>query len=313
MAIKTNYTYRQIGENLKLFTQPYSIEDFPYLLLGCLGVSDTLISRYKNEKNIVASFDGLLIKKTFAYRLVNNEQLVSALEQIKIDQWVMKNAPAIIAVSDGQRVLAFDPSANETYDNAVSKLFTDYSFFSPMWGVKKYRAAEENPVDVKAAEKMANIHDEIRRFNNISIDDDVHDLNIFMSRLLFCFFAEDTGIFDDNVFTNSIREATQKSGSDLAEFLTRCFQVMDMKVRIGENSIYSQFPYVNGGLFSKQIKAPKMNARIRKLIIECGDLNWGEINPDIFGSMIQAVVSPELRSGLGIHYTSVPNIKKRNK
>jgi hypothetical protein len=309
-AIKTAKTYVQIGLGLEAFREAYPIEEIPFMLMGAIGASATILKRYKEGKGTVASFDGLLIKNILAYRLVRTKDMNVQLEEIKRDKLVLKNKPAILAVSDGDVIKAFDPTVEETYENHLDNLFTDYEFFSPMWGVRKIRNIEENEADVKAAYKMAQIHDEIRRFNLIGITDDTHDLNLFMSRLLFCFFAEDTGIFEKDVFTNAINDTTRQDASDLEEFFNGAFSTMDMRLRIGVNSRLAQFPYVNGGLFSKKIQIPKLNTKIRKLILECGSLNWAKINPDIFGSMIQAVVSPELRSGLGMHYTSVSNIKK---
>ena len=309
-AIKTAKTYVQIGLGLEAFKGAYPVEEIPFMLMGAIGASPTILQRYREGKSTVASFDGLLIKNILAYRLVRTEEMNDQLEEMKRDKWVVKNRPAIIAVSDGDVIKAYDPAVEETYENHLNNLYTDYEFFSPMWGVRKIRNIEENDADVKAAYKMAQIHDEIRRHNHIGITDDTHDLNIFMSRLLFCFFAEDTGIFEKDLFTNAINNTTRQDGTDLQEFFDGAFNAMDLKLRIGVNSRFSQFPYVNGGLFSRRIQIPKMNGRIRRLILECGNLNWAKINPDIFGSMIQAVVSPELRSGLGMHYTSVSNIKK---
>ena len=309
-AIKTAKTYVQIGLGLEAFKGAYPVEEVPFLLMQAIGASPTILQRYREGKSTVASFDGLLVKNILAYRLVRTEEMNDQLEEMKRDKWVVKNRPAIIAVSDGDVIKAFDPAVEETYENHLNNLYTDYEFFSPMWGVRKIRNIEENDADVKAAYKMAQIHDEIRRYNQIGITADTHDLNIFMSRLLFCYFAEDTGIFEKDLFTNAVNNTTRQDGTDLQEFLDGAFRTMDLDFRIGVNSRLAQFPYVNGGLFSKKIQIPRMNARIRRLILECGNLNWAKINPDIFGSMIQAVVSPELRSGLGMHYTSVSNIKK---
>jgi len=309
-AIKTAKTYVQIGLGLETFKEAYPIGEVPFMLMQAIGASPTILQRYREGKSTVASFEGLLVKNILAYRLVRTEEMTGQLEAMKRDKWVVKNRPAIIAVSDGDVIKAFDPAVEETYENHLNNLYTDYEFFSPMWGVRKIRNIEENDADVKAAYKMAQIHDEIRRYNHIGITADTHDLNIFMSRLLFCYFAEDTGIFEKDLFTNAVNNTTRPDGTDLQEFLDGAFRTMDQDVRIGVNSRLAQFPYVNGGLFAKKIQIPRMNARIRRLILECGALNWAKINPDIFGSMIQAVVSPELRSGLGMHYTSVKNIKK---
>ena len=309
-AIKTAKTYVQIGLGLEAFKEAFPVEEIPFMLMGAIGASPTILQRYREGKSTVASFEGLLIKNVLAYRLVRTVDMNAQLEEMKRDKWVVKNRPAILAVSDGEVIKAFDPAVEETYENHLNNLFTDYEFFSPMWGVRKMRNIEENDADVKAAYKMAQIHDEIRRYNQIGITADTHDLNVFMSRLLFCFFAEDTGIFEKDLFTNAINGTTRPDSSDLAEFFEGAFLAMMMQQHLGVNSRFAQFPYVNGGLFTKHITIPRMNARIRKLILECGNLNWAKINPDIFGSMIQAVVNPELRSGLGMHYTSVSNIKK---
>ena len=177
--------------------------------------------------------------------------------------------------------------------------------------VERVHYVDENPADVKAAEKLAKLHDELRAYNDFDSDSDLHDLNIFITRLLFCFFAEDTGIFEEGLFTSSIIRYTKEDGSDLADYLDESFNVMDLAHRRRDTlSMVKQFPYVNGGLFSKHIQIPRMGAKARRIIIECGELNWKDINPDIFGSMIQAVVNPEVRATQGMHYTSVPNIMK---
>lgn len=303
-------TYQDIEKKLKVFKEGFNPSEIPYIILGAFGTSDNYIRRYKEGKGVVARFDGLMIKGKIAYRQTDTYHMTEELERMKKDDNIRKAAPRIIMVSDGTAVLAYDPKEEETYDNKLSSLWLDFQFFYPLCGVERYRGVEENPADVKAAEKMAKLHDEIRRYNEFSSSDDIHDLNIFMTRLLFCFFAEDTGIFEDNLFTASIDQYTNEDGSDLAQYLDAAFNIMDKNVRIGVPSVISQFPYVNGGLFRKRIMIPQMSRRARKLIIECGGLNWKDINPDIFGSMIQAVVTPDKRGTLGMHYTSVPNIMK---
>jgi type II restriction/modification system DNA methylase subunit YeeA len=161
---------------------------------------------------------------------------------------------------------------------------------------------------------MAKVFDEICRHNDIKDKTQMHNLNIFMSRLLFCFFAEDTHLFpEDNLFTNSIRNHTAPDGHDLADFIDNAFLAMSTNDRDVINALpneFSVFPYVNGGLFEKRLPIPVLSRRARDLMIKCGEYDWRKINPDIFGSMIQAVVTPEIRAGLGMHYTSVPNITK---
>ena len=237
--------------------------------------------------------------------------LTDQLEQLKTNPQIIKAAPKIIAVSDGKTILAYDLREKDTYENQLERLPSDFAFFYPLMDVERVHYVEESPADVKAAEKLAKLHDELRSYNEFRSDDDLHDLNIFISRLLFCFFAEDTGIFEDNLFTSSIQRYTKEDGSDLSDYLAHTFNIMDIPLRSMETlSIIKQFPYVNGGLFSKHIQIPRMGAKARRIIIECGELDWKDINPDIFGSMIQAVVNPEVRANQGMHYTSVPNIMK---
>ena len=282
-----------------------------YKLLYSFGKSERDIERYKEGKGVLKTFDGLLIKGLFCYRALSMMQLTNVLERLKQDQQVVKAAPKIIAVSDGKSILAYDLREKDTYENQLERLPSDFAFFYPLMDVERVHYVEESPADIKAAEKLAKLHDELRSYNEFRSNDDLHDLNIFISRLLFCFFAEDTGIFEENLFTSSIQRYTKEDGSDLTDYLAHTFNIMDVSLRSSETlSIIKQFPYVNGGLFSKHIQIPKMGAKARRIIIECGELNWKDINPDIFGSMIQAVVNPEERANQGMHYTSVPNIMK---
>ena len=312
MAKKAQLGYKEIEERLQtLKSNTLFADDIGFQLLYAFGKSEREIERYKEGKGILKTFDGLLIKGLFCYRGTDSTRLASELENLKQDIQVQKAAPAIIAVSDGKSIIAYDPNEKDTYENKLERLYCDFAFFYPLMGVMRVHYVEESPADIKAAEKLAKLHDELRAYNEFNSDSDLHDLNIFITRLLFCFFAEDTGIFDENLFTSSIQRFTKPDGSDLSQYLDETFNVMDLSLRRSEiPSIVKQFPYVNGGLFSKHIQIPKMGQRARKIIIECGELDWKDINPDIFGSMIQAVVNPEERASQGMHYTSVPNIMK---
>ena len=315
MAKKLQLGYREIEARLSLTPSPSpkgegSLE-IAYWLLYSFGKSERDIERYKEGKGVLKTFDGLLIKGLFCYQPVSMFGLTEQLEQLKTNPQIIKAAPKIIAVSDGKTILAYDLREKDTYENQLERLPSDFAFFYPLMDVERVHYVEESPADIKAAEKLAKLHDELRSYNEFRSDDDLHDLNIFISRLLFCFFAEDTGIFEENLFTSSIQRYTKEDGSDLSQYLDESFNVMDLSLRHSDiPSIVKQFPYVNGGLFSKHIQIPKMGAKARRIIIECGELDWKDINPDIFGSMIQAVVNPEERANQGMHYTSVPNIMK---
>ena len=315
--MSTAVSYQTIEAKLQTLHETTSAQEFGYDLLRIFNaMSETKINRIKEGKdNLLKTENTFLSNKTLAYCWCKTIQLATELEYLKNNAKVTKAAPRLLVVSDGVNVLAYDPKEKESYDNEIAKIRFDYQFFMPLAGVERYQAVGEEEADVKAAYKMARIFDEIRRYNEIDYKNkhDIHALNVFMSRLLFCFFAEDTGIFQDKIFTNAIKSYTLEDGSDVGNFLDEAFDIMSTNsasIRAQKSRAISQFPYVNGGLFSVHYSVPTLGWKARRLLLECGVLNWDKINPDIFGSMIQAVISPELRSSLGLHYTSVSNIMK---
>lgn len=315
MAKKIQLSYKEIEQRLRLLKdKKVPANEIGYSLLYAFGKGERDIARMREGKGIIKTFDpGLLIKGEFCYRATTTLRLVAELEDLKADTTIRKAAPKIIAVSDGKTIRAFDTRQKESFEQQVDRLYCDFDFFYPLAGVERIEYVEESPADIKAAEKLAKLHDEIRAYNEFTSDSDLHDLNIFIARLLFCFFAEDTGIFEPNIFTDTIKRYTLDDGSDLNKFLDEAFFAMSVneKQRPDELPTFiTQFPFVSGGLFSKLIQLPNLSARARKIIIECGDLDWQSINPDIFGSMIQSVVNPDERANQGMHYTSVPNIMK---
>ena len=256
----------------------------------------------------------VLIPNLIAYRPKAELDFHDEIKAMQADPKIAKHSPRLYVVSDGKTIVAVDPKELDIYENEVALMWKDFDFFYPLAGIEKIRHMEEAEADVKSAELMAKIFDEIRRHNDIKDKTEMHNLNIFMSRLLFCYFAEDTNLFPEpQLFTNSIKQHTAEDGHDLVEFIDRAFFAMstdDPAVLDTLPKQFSIFPYVNGGLFEKRVPIPIISRRARILMIKCGDFDWKDINPDIFGSMIQAVVTPEMRAGLGMHYTSVPNIMK---
>ena len=199
-------TYQQTEDLLKKFrTTVFTVEDVPYIILKAFGRHTAELNRYRNGRGIVVSYtEGLLIKNLCAFRVADSLSLDSTLSEMKANEKICRATPKILMVSDGQQILAYDTRERETYAQPLDKLYINFRFFYPLVGVERYHETEENPADVKAAEKMAKLHDEIRAYSDISSTDDLHDLNIFMSRLLFCFFAEDTNIFSSNLFTSAL-------------------------------------------------------------------------------------------------------------
>lgn len=318
---KGTFSYLEAQQALENIAEKCTKENIVYELLRIFcGYGDASIQRIIDGRGNDAK-DGrtILIKKLIAYRATDNglfgdDNLYDLLETMQKDTAISKKEPRLYVVSDGERIIAYDPKEEDLYDNDISLLWKDFDFFKPLAGIEKFRNIEEAEADVKSAEMMAKIYDDIRRYNDVHDRQQVHNINVFMTRLLFCFFAEDTGLFPiANMFTTAIRQDTKADGTDLAEFLDGIFDIMaieDKQIRASLPNKITQFPYVNGGLFKTHIPIPVLSRRTRMLMLKCGEYNWAEINPDIFGSMIQAVINPDDRAGLGIHYTSVPNIMK---
>lgn len=317
-----SFSHVQATEALeRLGQRGTSASEFVYELLRIFaGFGDGQIRRTKEGPGNSAK-DGktVLVKNLVAYREAYTsagdcQAMYDVIEDMRSDAKITKHSPRLYVVSDGNMVVAYDPKENDFYENQIELLWKDFEFFTPLAGIEKIQYTTEAEADVKSAELMAKLFDDIRRYNDIGNPETVHSLNVFMSRLLFCFFAEDTGLFpEQNLFTNTLSKYTKADGSDLSEFIDRAFLAMstfDETVLNNLPNLYRVFPYVNGGLFKERYPIPTLSRRARTLILNCGEYDWKDINPDIFGSMIQAVVSPEQRAGLGMHYTSVPNIEK---
>lgn len=319
-----SYSHVQATEALEqLGKRGTSALDFIYELLRIFaGYGDGQVRRIKEGQGNAAKDDKtILIKNLIAYRGANTDDADDAvsmmhdiIDEMRSDVKINKQSPRLYVVCNGTMVVAYDPKENDEYENCIDLMWKDFEFFTPLAGIEKIEYSKEAEADVKSAELMAKLFDDIRRYNDVSDPDMVHALNIFMSRILFCFFAEDTGLFpEQNLFTNTLKNHTLPDGSDLQEFIDRAFFAMstnneDELAVLPE--LYKVFPYVNGGLFKEHYPIPILSRRARTLILNCGEYDWRDINPDIFGSMIQAVITPEQRAGLGMHYTSVPNIEK---
>jgi type I restriction-modification system DNA methylase subunit len=288
--------------------------DLIHDLLRAYGIPKASISRLKKGTHDRAKIDNEhLWKGKLYYRFVDDgSDLYSLIDDAKNEERVTRERPRFLIVRDIKRLLAIDTKTETTLDIELSQLVENTDFFLPWAGIEKTQLETLNYADIKAAAKMAKLYDEIIKHNSITTESDVHHLNVFFSRLLFCFFAEDTGVFEKRSFTDSIASLTAASGEDTGPFLDRLFKVLNTKESERQDvpAYFKGFGYVNGKLFDQKVPSPKFSAKARKIILECGTLDWSQINPDIFGSMIQAVVHPSQREGLGMHYTSVENIMK---
>lgn len=224
--------------------------------------------------------------------------------------------PRVLLAYDGERIAAIDTSPKfdeEPLRVGLDMLSLEGDVFFPLGGHERYVPKKERLADVRATRFISRFHDAVRDANpSWTTEADRHALNIFMARVLFCLFSDDVGIFEKDAFETAVRRSTEVGGADLAAFLESAFRHMDTKLdeRPAETRGWSRLPYVNGSLFEEDVAMPAMDGRCRKLLLDCAGLNWKLINPDIFGSMLQAVVDVDKRGELGMHYTSPSNIMK---
>lgn len=307
----------RIIESLEQACSDLNPDEFIYAFLNAFGFPKSTITRLRKGGDTlnVGNGDDIALKKKLYFRKASSgTDLNAELDALKAQDVIARNDIRFVIVTDFNDLVAFDTKAEERLDTSFSVLDKQYAFFLPLAGYEKAIMYSEHPADVKASEKMGQLFDLIRERNDLSKPEDIHALNVFLTRLLFCFYAEDTGIFEVGQMTSAIQSTTQDDGTDVDQFFTDLFTVLnrakDDPKRKAMPAHLQAFPYVNGGLFRDDEPIPEFGRKARRILIDCGSLNWSEINPDIFGSMFQAVIDQEQRGNLGQHYTSVSNIMK---
>lgn len=311
-------TLKDVEENVKPLGGKLTYDkEFIFDLLAAYGRAPANITRLRNgQLNVADNKEIEVAQKSVVYFKpadVSDDELYTIVDDLKRSSTVVRYSTRFVVATNYKKLLAVDTKTGEPLDIKLREIDKHYTYFLPWAGMEKAQFIAENHADVKAAEKMAKLFDILVAHNNYKTADDWHNLTIFFTRLLFCFFAEDTGIFQKNQFINAIGSYTQEDGSDMHQFLLVLFEALDEEDKTGHPAYLLAFPYVNGNLFDRHAAAqiPNFNKEARNLLIESSSkLDWSNINPDIFGSMFQAVIRPKERTGLGQHYTSVPNIMK---
>ncbi|AYF96920.1 class I SAM-dependent DNA methyltransferase [Protaetiibacter intestinalis] len=289
--------------------------EFIFELMAAYGRSSSNITRLRNGSlNVAVEPSTEVAQKNVIYFKETTDDLLAVIDELRSAPTVVRYNTRFVVVTDYEELLAVDTKTNDSLAIPISDIDKHFTFFLPWAGMEKAQYVAEAHADVKAAERMAKLFDELLalnpKLNTTTLGR--HALNVFFARLLFCFFAEDTGIFEEGQFTEAVGTLTQPDGSDVSQFLTDLFTALDTADPADKPTHLAGFPYVNGRLFTveEHHTVPAFNKKARDLLLESGRLLWNEINPDIFGSMFQAVVTPGQRSDLGQHYTSVPNILK---
>lgn len=289
--------------------------EFIFELMHAYGRSQSNITRLRNGSlNVADDKTCEVAQKNVVYFRETVDDPLAVIEELRTSPAVVRYNTRFVIVTDYTELLAVDTKTGENLMIPIREINQHFTFFLPWAGMEKAQYVAEAHADVKAAERMGKLFDELLAANPgmLDIAHGRHALNVFFTRLLFCFFAEDTGIFEEKQFTNAVGSHTQPDGSDVAELLTALFTALDTEDVRAKPAHLAGFPYVNGRLFTMapEHAVPQFTKKARDLLIESGKLIWRDINPDIFGSMFQAIVTPGKRSDLGQHYTSVPNILK---
>ncbi len=313
-TIKYNMSLTNIEENLKKLLLNLNKENFIFDFLLAFEQPKTTINRLKKGDYNQSKKSNQLIwkKKIFYHKTSNDEDIHATIDDLSKSKDVINHNIRFIIVTDFINLLSLDLKTRDTLDIDITEIDKNGHFFLPLIGQEKYLPEKESEADIKAAYKMGKLYDNIISNNKNILEGskERHGLNIFFTRLLFCFFAEDANIFDKGLFTSSIKSYTNPDNNELESFLEKLFKVLNTENRNDLPNYLKKFPYVNGGLFKNDYKIPSLTKEFRKIMIECGDLDWNSINPDIFGSMMQAVVQHGERKELGMHYTSSSNILK---
>lgn len=307
-----------IIESLERACSNLNPDEFIFALLDAYGFPKSTITRLRNggDSRNVAPGDDIGLKKKLYFRAIpTGEDVAAELETLKDSDVVIRNDIRFVIVTDFQTITSYDLKAQERLDETpLGELGKRYAFFLPLAGYEKAVMYSEHPADLKASEKMGQLFDLIRERNDLTKPEDIHALNVFLTRLLFCFYAESTGIFAKDQMTSTLQACTREDGSDVDQFFTDLFAVLNLEDDSPERKRmpdhFQKFRYVNGGLFQDDEPVPDFGRKARRILLDCGSLDWSEINPDIFGSMFQAVIDEEQRGNLGQHYTSVSNIMK---
>jgi hypothetical protein len=300
----------------RLALQPFDPGEFPFAFLTAFGNKETTIRRLRKGESNKSDLGGVLQTNHIHIALAPAGEVTKTVAALKASRATTRAKAKFVLATDGAMLEAEDLASGETVVCSYADFPNHFGFFLPLAGITTVKQIRDNSFDIRATSKLNKLYIELLKDNpEWGTAERRPDMNHFMARLIFCFFAEDTDIFSKPLlFTSTIERMSAKDSSNTHEVIGTLFRAMNMKdaERKAANipRWADQFPYVNGGLFSGNMEVPRFSKIARSYLLHISGLDWTKINPDIFGSMIQAVAEDEERGALGMHYTSVPNILK---
>lgn len=299
-----------------LAMQSFDALEFPYEFLRAFGNKETTIKKLKSGSSNKSDVGGVLQRNNIHILVSEPGKVDESLKALHDSPATAKNKVKFILATDGDSFQAEAIDSGETVACDYAKFPDHFSFFLQLAGISTVKQIRDNAFDIRATSRLNRLYVELLKDNpEWGTADQRHEMNHFMARLIFCFFAEDTDIFHGtDLFTATIEQMSARDSSNTHDVISEMFRAMNTKLAERESSGLrpwaNNFPYVNGGLFSGSTDVPRFSKIARSYLLHIGNLDWTQINPDIFGSMIQAVADDEERGELGMHYTSVPNILK---
>lgn len=299
-----------------LAEQPFDPIDFPYAFLEAFGNKETTIKRLRAGALNKSDLGGVLQTNNIHILVSEENQVTQTLASLKASPATGKAKARFILATDGNDFEAEDLTSGQTIACAFKDFPDHFGFFLPLAGISTVSQISENAFDIRATSRLNRLYVELLKDNpEWGTTERRHDMNKFMARLIFCFFAEDTDIFiGKGRFTETIAQMSERDASNMHDVIATLFRAMNTpdneRATVGTPRWAEEFPYVNGALFSGSDEVPRFSRIARSYLLHVGSLDWTKINPDIFGSMIQAIAEDEERGELGMHYTSVPNILK---
>jgi hypothetical protein len=298
-----------------LALESFDRAEFPFRFLAAFGNKETAIERLRSGNTNQSDIPGAVLQRSHIHiATCDSGKVDDTLKVLRASPKTLSQKAKFILATDGEAFQAEDLNGGGTVACTYAEFPDHFGFFLPLAGITTIEQIRESSFDIKATGRLNRLYLELLK-DNPDWTSRPRDMNHFMARLIFCFFAEDTDIFlGEGLFSRTIEQMSARDSSDTHLIMSEVFRAMDTKPAnrdtAGIKRYANQFPYVNGDLFSGSTQCPRFSRIARSYLLHIGSLDWQKINPDIFGSMIQAVTDEEERGALGMHYTSVPNILK---